>query len=60
MGIGRTDFPGGDGNLLQQSIEKLARLDAELLLSGHGEVIRGEKNIQQNFKYIRANFADYL
>jgi len=38
----------------------LARLDAELLLSGHGEVIRGKRNIQQNFKYIRANFADYL
>jgi len=60
MGIGRTDFPGGDGNLLRESVEKLARLDAELLLSGHGEVIRGKRNIQQNFKYIRANFFDYL
>jgi glyoxylase-like metal-dependent hydrolase (beta-lactamase superfamily II) len=60
MGVGRTDFPGGDGNLLKESIEKLARLDVELLLSGHGEVIRGKRNIQQNFQYIRENFFDYL
>jgi len=60
MGVGRTDFPGGDGNLLRNSIERLARLDAELLLSGHGEVIRGKRKIQQNFAYIRENFFDYL
>ncbi len=34
MGVGRTDFPGGDGNLLRESIERLAGLDAEFLLSG--------------------------
>lgn len=60
MGVGRTDFPGGDGNLLRESIEKLARLDAEWLLSGHGEVIRGKRKIEQNFGYIRANFFEYL
>ena len=60
MGVGRTDFPGGDGNLLRESIERLARLDAEWLLPGHGEVIKGKKNIQQNFGYIRTNFSDYL
>jgi len=60
MGVGRTDFPGGDGNLLRDSIERLARVDAELLLSGHGEVIRGKRKIQQNFTYIRNNFFDYL
>jgi hydroxyacylglutathione hydrolase len=60
MGVGRTDFPGGNGNLLRESVEKLAGLDAELLLSGHGEVIRGKRNIQENFKYIRENFFDYL
>jgi glyoxylase-like metal-dependent hydrolase (beta-lactamase superfamily II) len=60
MGVGRTDFPGGDGNLLRESIERLARLDAEWLLSGHGEVIKGKKNIQRNFGYIRTNFFDYL
>lgn len=60
MGVGRTDFPGGDGNLLRESIERLARLDAEWLLSGHGEVMKGKKNIQRNFGYIRTNFFDYL
>jgi len=60
MGVGRTDLPGGDGHLLRESIERLSRLDAEWLLSGHGEVIRGKRNIQQNFRYIRTNFFDYL
>jgi len=60
MGVGRTDFPGGDGNLLRDSIERLARLDAEWLLSGHGEVLKGKKNIQRNFSYIRTNFFEYL
>ncbi len=60
MGVGRTDFPGGDGALLRDSIEKLSRLDAEWLLSGHGEVIKGKSNIQRNFTYIRNNYFDYL
>lgn len=60
MGVGRTDFPGGDGDLLRDSIERLARLDAEWLLSGHGEVLKGKKNIQRNFSYVRTNFFEYL
>jgi len=60
MGVGRTDFPGGDGNLLRDSIERLARLDAEWLLSGHGEVLKGKMNIQRNFSYVRTNFFEYL
>ena len=60
MGVGRTDFPGGDGNLLRESIERLARLDADWLLPGHGEVIKGRENIRRNFGYIQTNFFDYL
>ena len=60
MGVGRTDFPGGDGALLRDSIERLARLDAEWLLAGHGEVLKGKKNIERNFAYIRSNYYDYL
>lgn len=59
-GVGRTDFPGGEGNLLRNSIERLASLDVELLLPGHGEIIKGKKNIQRNFAYVRTNFFDYL
>ena len=60
MGVGRTDFPGGDGGLLLQSIERLSRLDSEWLLSGHGEVIKGKRNIQQNFTFIRENYYESL
>lgn len=60
MGVGRTDFPGGNGMLLRESIERLAQLDVEWLLAGHGEVIQGKKNIQRNFAYIRSNYYDYL
>jgi hydroxyacylglutathione hydrolase len=60
MGVGRTDFPGGDGGLLRDSIERLSRLDAEYLLSGHGEVIKGRQNILRNFAYVRSNYYDYL
>jgi glyoxylase-like metal-dependent hydrolase (beta-lactamase superfamily II) len=51
-GVGRTDFPGGDGNLLKQSIERLSRLDVEYLLPGHGEIIQGKDNIKKNFDYV--------
>jgi hydroxyacylglutathione hydrolase len=60
MGVGRTDFPGGNGMLLRDSIERLARLDAEWLLAGHGEVIRGRADILRNFSYIRSTYFDYL
>jgi hydroxyacylglutathione hydrolase len=60
MGVGRTDFPGGNGMLLRDSIERLARLDAEWLLSGHGEVIQGRADILRNFTYIRSTYFDYL
>jgi glyoxylase-like metal-dependent hydrolase (beta-lactamase superfamily II) len=51
-GVGRTDFPGGDGNLLKQSIERLSGLDVEYLLPGHGEIIQGKDNIKKNFDYV--------
>ncbi|HSR12698.1 MAG TPA: MBL fold metallo-hydrolase [Thermodesulfobacteriota bacterium] len=60
MGVGRTDFPGGDGMLLRDSIERLAKLDIEYLLAGHGDVLKGKKNIERNFAYIRTNYYDYL
>ncbi len=59
-GVGRTDFPGGDPDLLQDSIERLSGLDAEWLLPGHGEVIQSQRNIQRNYQFIQANFFEYL
>jgi glyoxylase-like metal-dependent hydrolase (beta-lactamase superfamily II) len=63
-GIGRTDFPGGDGKLLKQSIERLSKLDIEYLLPGHstqlGDILKGKDKIAQNFAFIRLNYFPML
>ncbi len=59
-GIGRTDFPEGDPQLLKKSIERLAELETEILLPGHGEIVMGREAVLQNFEFIRQNFCDYL
>ncbi len=52
QGLGRTDLPGGDADLLKRSIRRLAALDAEILLPGHGEVIIGKEAVQDNFRMV--------
>ncbi len=59
-GIGRTDFPEGNSKLIKESIERMSRLDAELLLPGHGEMVRGKEKVLQNFEFIRQSFYAYL
>ena len=56
MGVGRTDLPGGNMEELARSIGKLASLDIEYLLPGHGEAIRGRDVIQKNFEVIINEF----
>ena len=60
QGIGRTDLPGGDGGLLKESIKRLAGLNVEYILSGHGEVIKGKKEVEDNFRMIENDWFDYL
>jgi glyoxylase-like metal-dependent hydrolase (beta-lactamase superfamily II) len=60
QGIGRTDLPGGDGSQLKKSIQRLAGLEVEYLLSGHGEVIRGKKAVEANFRMIEEYWFNYL
>ena len=60
QGIGRTDLPGGNGPLLKESIMQIAGLDIEYILSGHGEVIKGKKAVEANFRMIESNWFDYL
>ncbi|OGP50293.1 MAG: Zn-dependent hydrolase [Deltaproteobacteria bacterium RBG_13_43_22] len=60
QGIGRTDLPGGNGGLLKESILQIAVLDIEYLLSGHGEVIKGKKAVEANFRMIESTWFDYL
>jgi hydroxyacylglutathione hydrolase len=38
--FGRYDFPGGDGQALAASIERLSALDVEGLYPGHGEPVK--------------------
>lgn len=59
-GIGRTDFLEGDPARLMESIEKMSRLETEILLPGHGEILMGRDAVLQNFEFIRRNFYPYL
>jgi hydroxyacylglutathione hydrolase len=56
MGVGRTDLFGGDINQLRTSIERLARLDVEYLIPGHGQMVQGRDTIRKNFDAILAEF----
>jgi hydroxyacylglutathione hydrolase len=59
-GVGRTDFMEGDSKLLMEGIERMAHLDTEILLPGHGEIVMGREMVLQNFEFIRQNFYAYL
>ncbi len=60
MSVGRTDFPGGSTRLLQKSIERLSKLDAEFLVPGHNTepngVMRGRDMIKRNFQAVKMFF----
>jgi len=60
QGIGRTDLPGGDGEMLKESIERISALDVEFLLPGHGEPVLGSKEVRANFQGIRDYWFPYL
>ena len=59
-GIGRTDFLEGNSKHLMESIERLSRLDTELLLPGHGDLVMGKDKVLQNYEFIRQHFYPYL
>jgi glyoxylase-like metal-dependent hydrolase (beta-lactamase superfamily II) len=58
LGVGRTDLPGGDPDRLAESIKKLAGLDVEYLIPGHGEMLKGRKAISKNFAMILSEFFE--
>lgn len=60
QGVGRTDFPGGDGELLKASIKRMAELDIELILSGHGEPVNGKQDVARNFELIEKTYFDWI
>jgi len=60
QGVGRVDFPGGSGELLKQSIKRVAELDLELVLPGHGPVIKGADQVRRNFETITSMYFGML
>jgi hydroxyacylglutathione hydrolase len=60
QGLGRTDLPGGDGARLKESIRRLAELDVDYLLSGHGEVVAGKGAVDANFKEVIETWFNYI
>lgn len=58
--VGRTDFPGGSGAQLKESIRNLAGLDVEFLFPGHMGMIEGAQNVQRNFKLIIQQIFPYI
>jgi len=59
-GLGRTDLPGGSGEQLKESIRRMADLDAEWMLSGHGDVISGAETVKGNFKQVEQTYFGYI
>jgi hydroxyacylglutathione hydrolase len=59
-GFGRTDLPGGDSETLKRSIKRLAGLEVEWLLSGHGEIIAGAEAVRKNFEDIEKFYFAYI
>ena len=59
-GLGRTDLPGGSGKLLKESIRQMATLDAQWLLSGHGDIISGANAVRHNFAQVEEMWFNYI
>jgi glyoxylase-like metal-dependent hydrolase (beta-lactamase superfamily II) len=59
-GFGRTDLPGGNSATLKESIKRMADLDVELLLSGHGDIIAGAEAVRKNFRDIEQFYFAYI
>jgi glyoxylase-like metal-dependent hydrolase (beta-lactamase superfamily II) len=60
QGVGRVDLPGGNGEELKESIRKIAELDIEHLLPGHGEPISGSSRVRANFEAVEQYWFAYL
>ena len=57
---GRSDLPGGNGEELKRSIEKVSELEIELLLPGHMGIVSGKQDVKDNFEFLRNNVFRWL
>ena len=58
--VGRTDFHGGSGSQLKESIRKLSSLDVEYLLPGHMDILTGRDAVADNFRLIINHVFPYI
>lgn len=61
---GRVDIPGGSAQQLKESIERVAKLDIEYILTGHQYgspgILEGKDLIERNYEVIRRGIFPYL
>jgi len=58
--VGRTDFPGGNGATLKESITALSQRDVALLLPGHMEIVTGKEEVEHNFRFVATEIFPYI
>jgi hydroxyacylglutathione hydrolase len=56
-GVGRTDFPGGSHSDLMAEIDRMADLEVQYLLPGHGPVLSGADQVAANYGTVRRLFG---
>jgi hydroxyacylglutathione hydrolase len=59
-GLGRTDLRGGNGSQLKNGIRRMAALNAEWLLSGHGDIVSGNEMVKANFEQVEQKWFRYI
>lgn len=57
---GRADLPGGKGEELKDSIERLSSLDVDMLFPGHMGILTEERSVHQNLQFVRENVFHWL
>ncbi len=60
QGVGRTDLPGGEGQKLKESIHRISQLEADYLLTGHGDIVSGSERVKANFEEIKRVWFAYI
>jgi glyoxylase-like metal-dependent hydrolase (beta-lactamase superfamily II) len=58
--VGRTDFAGGSGSYLKQSIVTLSKLDIDTLFPGHMNIIDGAGEVKKNFQMVQKHVFPHI
>jgi len=58
--VGRSDFPGGSGDLLKKSILNFSKLDVDSLFPGHLGVVDGNARVKKNFDMVIKHIFPYI